>query len=188
MNSLSQLQMSDVRVRKNFTDCFTSSVCHSLSLGCCGFGQNVGRTISRDVWNLESALGLKDGLVLSMTLSRWKTQSSGFLERAASSDTLRAHVMATMKMVFNFTHLSLTSLMGSNCGFVRPRRTAFRLHVGNLCCCAGLRDVAPLRNRRTSGLCERDAAPSLEQSESTDSRVATCLLRVAGRRPISRPC
>lgn len=58
----------------NFQSPLTSKVCHLSSVGCCGLGQNEGRTISWELWKQEFIFRINDSdhhfVLMKHTLNR----------------------------------------------------------------------------------------------------------------------
>lgn len=180
----SEWHSSFIRSRKNFSAWRTSRECQSRSRLCRGWGQKEGRDSSWSTWKREATFGTKDGSSRKTTLSLWKVQKSRRQDRAPSSKILLAEVIATRKIVFRCTHFSPTSRNGLKGGFIRARRTTLKFHVGNLCFWGRLLAAARFRNFPTRGCLGKVTSRCAER---TESRAATCHLRVAGFSPLSRP-
>lgn len=77
--------------------------------------------ISWDLWNVEFLLVIKVGSSHSNTESSLNTQSSLRMDRAPSSETLLAEVMAVRNRTFQVRNFKSMSFSGSNGALVRAK-------------------------------------------------------------------
>ena len=112
------------------THLLTSKLWNSLSFAQVGDGQNVGRTMSCVLCNIDTTFGRKPGSVLKTTRSGKIVRKGSIIDNAWSSLTRLAEVTAISNFSFKVHNLIVASSGGSKGLFVRPCRTTDKFHLG----------------------------------------------------------